>query len=1238
MDLRATKTHAEQQDEEAERLVRPAPKLKPPRRDRRREMVEVDSDPDTEEQDPDESRNYKDVGGSVRRVVARYLEARATSDKIKVRNRQTGDVVRVTEKTLKEKPSAYEKVEEEETTQALAEAGKQLGDLAKDNPPLKRVLDNLKKKGPEFQNAEQYPDTGIGYYSFYHDLAKHKKWPKGIDTLGDLVDALGAQSKAKPKKPEKTVPGAPAGMPVKPQAEKGAPVEEGAKKPKEEKPAKKPKEEKPSSEEEAKQDDAEMAKQVAKKWVEKGRHKKPEFKRFLEAIPTTDVDEATGQVLVLSPKGKKVPFERLPPEAQKNLIDSYSGEKEDKALEKVENRKREKAQHAAVQTLIKMGPEVSKALMELADPESKASKKVEELAKKHDPKHISPDKVFPELKGKLQGIKSLGEAKDVAEAAQEYNRTYNEKTIRKSPKFKEFLKSLPTSETDDNDKPLVLHEGKKVPFDALPEEAQRDLLGKYTEKARQEQAKADTRKKQEASSATMERMDPKVRDALMQLSDPNSEASKKVQELAKEHNLKDVHPERVFPELKGKLEGVKTLEDAKDMAEAARDYEALPEQEKAGVPDPPRRPVSDEEKNQVAVLLATHLPPDVAADLIARDIYPDDVQHMISTYQAGREQNKKVKDLGSFATQASEFYETDPTKVKPPKKWMKDGQEVSFDTLAPEEKAEAMRQHQMNVLAHSFAAREHLTSALSMPSALTGKPRVPPIMTAILSETMLTKKTPAEAHRMAQTAFETMMERGEHIPIKDSVARSLFWKLDPQSQVIARGFMQANDYHAAKDKFLGTLKGFSEWDSPKRIIEGLQEADEFFSKRDKIYGVGGHPQHLTAGSAFRKRVLERLQSLKPDKAAQVGKWVQKAENKEYEGRHKDWKKEHDAWETRRRKHQETRGKGGYREQGQVAEFDEPEPTKPAEPLGYKGRLEKASPAASPQDVLRLMKEARVVTRRFLISTYSGCESMGHRSDRSAVYHGIEPEAPAAYPGWGQAHQRDLGEDDYKQILASAQKWLEATVISRPAEGMVKDQQLRAALDLALQTSRYDNAINPVAYNMLLARLAGVPEPGFGQTLQTIRGSTCAPRSGEANGQSSNSRETETMTTKLSAEQSKRASEILGRLDTLAKEIQEKHASWGMSFDNAKKVVNGLDSVADSFEKAAFGSESFERRQREILAKVVQREADEPYMDNFVNPMEPIQTDADEPYMGAYGDDQSSAVQDGKSTVGRPLAP
>jgi hypothetical protein len=131
-----------------------------------------------------------------------------------------------------------------------------------------------------------------------------------------------------------------------------------------------------------------------------------------------------------------------------------------------------------------------------------------------------------------------------------------------------------------------------------------------------------------------------------------------------------------------------------------------------------------------------------------------------------------------------------------------------------------------------------------------------------------------------------------------------------------------------------------------------------------------------------------------------------------------------------------------------------------------------------------------------------------------------------------------------------------------------------------------------------------------------------------------------MSTKLSAEQVKTANELLGRLDKIAAAIQANHESWGMPMAAAKPLVNDIDKVADELEKLAFGTDSLGRRQVEVLkqAKVIQKDSDEKYMDTFNAPMAPHQTDADEPYMAAYKDDQSQAVQVGKSTTGRPLAP
>jgi len=131
-----------------------------------------------------------------------------------------------------------------------------------------------------------------------------------------------------------------------------------------------------------------------------------------------------------------------------------------------------------------------------------------------------------------------------------------------------------------------------------------------------------------------------------------------------------------------------------------------------------------------------------------------------------------------------------------------------------------------------------------------------------------------------------------------------------------------------------------------------------------------------------------------------------------------------------------------------------------------------------------------------------------------------------------------------------------------------------------------------------------------------------------------------MTIKFAKEDADR---ILGRLDKLAESVQTKYETWGMPFDQAKSLVNEIDKTADEIEKATFGEESLQRRQVETVlagktAQVIERDADEKYMDTFKNPMAPKQVEADEPYMRAYGDDQSSAVIHGQAENGRKLAP
>src|ERR1700679_2428423 len=98
----ATKDHYERETDEADRLVRPAPKVKPPRRDKRREDTHPDRDPDIDDdpdvaKDKDLSQNYKSIGG---RVVTTFLRRLADAELIKVRHKDTGRTVKVLPETL----------------------------------------------------------------------------------------------------------------------------------------------------------------------------------------------------------------------------------------------------------------------------------------------------------------------------------------------------------------------------------------------------------------------------------------------------------------------------------------------------------------------------------------------------------------------------------------------------------------------------------------------------------------------------------------------------------------------------------------------------------------------------------------------------------------------------------------------------------------------------------------------------------------------------------------------------------------------------------------------------------------------------------------------------------------------------------------------------------------------------------------------------------------------------------
>ncbi len=122
--------------------------------------------------------------------------------------------------------------------------------------------------------------------------------------------------------------------------------------------------------------------------------------------------------------------------------------------------------------------------------------------------------------------------------------------------------------------------------------------------------------------------------------------------------------------------------------------------------------------------------------------------------------------------------------------------------------------------------------------------------------------------------------------------------------------------------------------------------------------------------------------------------------------------------------------------------------------------------------------------------------------------------------------------------------------------------------------------------------------------------------------------------KLSKEQIAAVDSLLLGFDTIAQFIEQNSNMMGLKTATAKAALKSLDMVADVLESELLGPQNLAKRK----AQVLQQDADESYMGTFDAPMAPHQVDGDEPYMAAFGDDQSSAVQSGKASNGRPLAP
>jgi len=92
-----------------------------------------------------------------------------------------------------------------------------------------------------------------------------------------------------------------------------------------------------------------------------------------------------------------------------------------------------------------------------------------------------------------------------------------------------------------------------------------------------------------------------------------------------------------------------------------------------------------------------------------------------------------------------------------------------------------------------------------------------------------------------------------------------------------------------------------------------------------------------------------------------------------------------------------------------------------------------------------------------------------------------------------------------------------------------------------------------------------------------------------------------------------ANKTLARLDGIATRVEKLKADGKISPKVAADLLHSIDSFADKMQIAAYGEEAFRAFQAKV-AKVIQKDPDEGYMDTFDNPNKVVQSDPDEPYM------------------------
>jgi len=96
-----------------------------------------------------------------------------------------------------------------------------------------------------------------------------------------------------------------------------------------------------------------------------------------------------------------------------------------------------------------------------------------------------------------------------------------------------------------------------------------------------------------------------------------------------------------------------------------------------------------------------------------------------------------------------------------------------------------------------------------------------------------------------------------------------------------------------------------------------------------------------------------------------------------------------------------------------------------------------------------------------------------------------------------------------------------------------------------------------------------------------------------------------------------ASKTLAQLDRIGLQVEVMAKEGKIGQKVASELLHNIDTFADRLHIAAYGQEAFIAYKQKV-AKVIQRDPDETFMDTFENTQQPLQTDPDETFMHQVG--------------------